>query len=836
MAAWLASESWAQLPPTALRVLYPPVVQVGNESKVDVLGQGPLEEIDQLLFSHPGLSARLLPDQTSPLTGTAQKTYGKFSLSVASDVPPGFYEVWAVGRNGVSSSRVVWAVPRTVLSAPQPDSASETPAKLMLDRIFVQRFTAAKTQHYELELSAGQHIRLIAHDAKLDSRAISQLRVLGPDKKLIAAARSDAINGAQAQFTAAQTGIYHIELRDAVYRGGDEFFYALWVEPIEASPLDPNYTAWHDRQAVVSSLVPPTGQLSAARQLTSLSLARLLSVDVPFIESSNGRAQPLEISAPCIVSGNFSSKLHDQAFDFAAKKGDTFWVDVASQQLGEPADPQVSIYKLADSATNTVEGNSAGAKRAPAANPAKLVEQDDPAAIGSPPLRIARADPSLRFEAPADGRYRIVVRDQFMKDTANVGSRYLLILRRPQGALTVVAAWASPTNNAALARPIGNYLMMGGTSGIRIIVDRVEGLTGPVEVTCENLPAGVTAVPIIIPADKDEGHLILTNSEPAASKFAGPLKISARAISNANIKVEAIGAQLNWEPIPTWNALTHRLTQQLLVGVSDKDTSPISFKIADGATLTTTRGGKLAVPIKLTRRAGGGDKVVLRAQGLPTKATMADVTIEGAASEGSGQIVIAADAPAGEASFWYQVETKVKLRNNPQALERAEAEQAQLEKMQSDSTRADQKEAIAAALKASTELVAKLKELTAEREQAVFLPTHNVRIKIMEAPIEPAAAWKVEVRRGTESDHPLTIERFLAFDDAVAVTLVPDSSSTGIELSSMSFAKGAVQASGHVKVAADAALGERRLNLRLSYKYIDQGFSVDRPLVVVVTE
>ncbi len=149
------------------------------------------------------------------------------------------------------------------------------------------------------------------------------------------------------------------------------------------------------------------------------------------------------------------------------------------------------------------------------------------------------------------------------------------------------------------------------------------------------------------------------------------------------------------------------------------------------------RGGKLPLPIKVARRPGGADKAVLRAQGLPPKVTLADVTIDGKDSEAKPELTIAADAPVGEATLWFQVETKVKFRNNPQAMERAEATKAALEKIQADPARAAEKDAVAAALKAATDKIAQLKDPTAEKDVAVFLPTNSVRIKIVEAPSKP---------------------------------------------------------------------------------------------------
>ncbi len=246
------------------------------------------------------------------------------------------------------------------------------------------------------------------------------------------------------------------------------------------------------------------------------------------------------------------------------------------------------------------------------------------------------------------------------------------------------------------------------------------------------------------------------------------------------------------------------------------------------------RGGKLPLPIKVARRPGGADKAVLRAQGLPPKVTLADVTIDGKDSEAKPELTIAADAPVGEATLWFQVETKVKFRNNPQAMERAEATKAALEKIQADPARAAEKDAVAAALKAATDKIAQLKDPTAEKDVAVFLPTNSVRIKIVEAPVEAAAAWRIEAKRGTESDHAIAVKRLFGLDSPIDVKL--DAASPGVELTAPAIATGAQQTQSHLKIAADAAPGERSLKLKLSYKFNNQDLSIALPLTLVISE
>ncbi len=816
-----------QLPVTQFRTLYPPVAGVGSTSTVEVLGGGPLEEVERLLFSHPGISANLQAGETQPVTGETQRAFGKFTLSIPADLPPGFYEAWAVGRHGASYPRTIWIPSRQVVAAPQPPNDAGPFPVLPFDGVVVDRFVNARIQRYELPLTAGQRVRIVALDGKLDSRALCNLRVLSPTGRLVAAGRSEGSAGATVELTAAEAGNHRIELRDGIYRGGEEFTYALYAEPADGPRLEPASAPASDKNQLVSTFKPAAGQQSPARQLAALPLLRWLNSEGGLVSLPAPRTEPLDITLPCCVTGTFSSQLTGETFQFTAKKGEVFQLDVASDCLGENSDALLSIYKV-----TPAEG---GPKLA------RLTEQDDAPPAGTPPYRIVRRDPSLRWEVPEDATYRLAIRDQLATTPATAGRKFVLSIRKPQPALDIMAAWLYPIAAQAQARPIGNNLLPGGSAAIRILIGRAEGLTGPVEVRCEGLPPGIVAPAIVIPADREEGHLIISYpiaADPSAVKPpAGPvpLKIKGKVLNDAQpIEAEANAAALTWEGIPSWNALIGRLSQQLVLYVNELDTLPVTFNVGNDQPLVMARGGKLPVPITVARRPGGADKAVLRAQGLPTKTTLADVTIEGNVNESKPEIVIAADAPIGEASLWFQVETKVKFRNNPQAMQRVEATKAALEKIQADPARAAEKDAVAAALKAATDKINQLKDPTAEKDVAVFLPTNSVRIKIVPAPVEAAMAWRIEAKRGTESDHPLALKRLFGLDSPIDVKLEP--ASPGVELTAPAIATGAEQAQAHVKLAADAAPGERTVQLKLSYKFNNQDLSTTLPLTLVISE
>src|SRR5262245_4578602 len=89
---WLIAPVHAQLPHIRLDRIYPLGAAAGSEVTLEITGKD-LDEVKSLTFDHAGLKAELLkPNQ--------------FKVTIAADVPPGTYEVRAVGKYGISATRV----------------------------------------------------------------------------------------------------------------------------------------------------------------------------------------------------------------------------------------------------------------------------------------------------------------------------------------------------------------------------------------------------------------------------------------------------------------------------------------------------------------------------------------------------------------------------------------------------------------------------------------------------------------------------------------------------------------------------------------------------------
>ena len=86
---------------------------------------------------------------------------------------------------------------------------------------------------------------------------------------------------------------------------------------------------------------------------------------------------------------------------------------------------------------------------------------------------------------------------------------------------------------------------------------------------------------------------------------------------------------------------------------------------------------------------------------------------------------------AGTYSLWAQVETKIKVKQNPQALERAQQYRSRLQTLHDDPAQAANLESIKSAITAADKQVEAVKAAATEQELTVFVPTSNATIRVV---------------------------------------------------------------------------------------------------------
>jgi hypothetical protein len=328
-----------------------------------------------------------------------------------------------------------------------------------------------------------------------------------------------------------EDGNYVIEMKDAIFRGREDFVYRISVGelPFVTSifplggtagvrttfelagwnlPADKLTLETKDRTAGTFLVaVPNNGHLS-----NSVHIA-LDTQPESFDTEPNDRpenAQPLTL--PAIVNGRIDRPGDEDVFCFDGKKGDEIVAEVSARRLGSPLD---STLALTD-----VSGR-------------RLAFNDDYDDKGAG-LLTHQADSRLNAKLPADGTYFIRLADAQHQGGPEYGYRLHLGAPRPDFELRVVPS--SINVRAGMSEPITVYAL------------RHDGFNGEIKLGVKDAPWGFALSGARIPANQNKVQLTLTappapRDEPYELVLAGLATIQGRPVAHQAkaLKVDVAG-------------------------------------------------------------------------------------------------------------------------------------------------------------------------------------------------------------------------------------------------------------------------------------------------------
>lgn len=712
----LTSTAFAQLPTAQLTTLSPPGGKMGTAVEVRVNGTD-LDEADQLQFSHSGIKAT---PKMAPATEfeKAKPVPGVFNVQIGADVPYGNYDARVVGRFGVSNPRAFVVGDRAEVLEPGGNNQPATAFAAPLDTTINGVVDANQIDHFKVALKAGQRVIFDCLARRIDSRLDGVLVLYDANGKELLRSRGDVGRDPFLDFTAPADGEFRVTLYDFTYRGGGEYFYRLaahsaphidYIFPPSGLPgSNEAYTLYgrnlpggQPAEGVAVAGVPlqklvvhiplPSddesrrgmgieGFVSSYSSLLdgiSYRLNNSNAVPIYFakgsivreVEPNNQPAQATPVVVPCEIVGQFNPAGDLDVFTFTAKKGEVYNLEVFAHRLGLDGDPMLLVQK--------VKKNEKGEE-----------SLQDVALVDDPGDRANRIggefdtstdDPEYQLTADEDATYRISVRDQFGDTRTDPRFVYRLAIHRGHPDYRLIAYAApvvAPANNNAV--PLGGCaIRKGGTTLIEIRVDRRYGFAGDIEVSAQGLPAGVTAPNILIGASSSAGSLVLTATD-AAPAWMGTMRVVGRSqFQNGEMLRYARSG------VAVWNSANRqqefvpfRIADDVTLAVIDKETAPAQVQVAEDKVWETSRGGKLEIPIKVTRRGDFKEDLTLTPNEIPNELKPANLVIKGAEAEGKLQFAAAnANAKPGVYTFYLRADSKFKHQRNPEAVAVAEQEQ-----------------------------------------------------------------------------------------------------------------------------------------------------------------
>ncbi len=631
------------LPAPRLLTTLPMGGQVGSEFDVTITGQD-IDGTEALLFSNPKISA------TAVIGEDGLPVANKFRITIASDCDVGIYEARVMTRLGLSSARVFSVGDLPEVTQVKPNTSLEKAMKLEVNSICNGALTTQAVDHYQFDAKAGQRIAVDCSARGIDSKTNPVVIVADADgNDLVVERRGGAID-----FEAPNTGTYTVKVHELTFKGGAHYFYRLALRELDADAL---LTRMPGTQSVSSFSWPPAG------------LAKQAAL------SENDEDQPQRVELPCDVSGRFFPAADVDSYEFVAKKGDVWWVEVASERLGLPTDPSVLIQHVV-----MVDGKETltdVAEMSDIASPVKV--SSNGYSYDGPPYNAGSADVLAKLEIKQDGLHRLKITDLFGGTRTDPRNKYRLVIRKAEPDFALVA-WALHMNlrngdRNALSKPMA--LRRGATMPIEVVVVRRDGFQGEIELSMENLPDGVTAAGMKIAAGKSRGIMLVTADEGAPRGMSQARFVGTATIGDETVSRPVRLASMAW-PVPNaWSEIpAPRLLADLPVSVGGSEVAPITIAARDEKVFEVTQGQTLKLPLIHMRRSEfSGANISLKTFGDGFEKNGAfDAPLTADASEAVLDLA-KLKTPPGEYLIAFYGSAVAKHRHNVDAIALAEAKQ-----------------------------------------------------------------------------------------------------------------------------------------------------------------
>lgn len=303
-------------------------------------------------------------------------------------------------------------------------------------------------------------------------------------------------------------GRYTVEVKDAIYRGREDFVYRLTIGELPfitgifplggpaGAKTAVELTGWN---LPARSLAVEGGPLPGIQPVSVRSRA-MISNTVSFAtdtlpealeqEPNDQPAAPQTVALPLIINGRIDRPDDTDVFQFTGRAGSEVVVEVCARRLGSPLD---STIQLTDSAGKSLALN----------------DDCDDKALG---LLTHHADSRLSVKLPADGIYHVRIGDGQHQGGAEYAYRLRLSPPRPDFELRVTPS----TVNLRSAQ----------SAVLNVYAVRRDGFSGEILLDIKQ-PDGFALSGARIPAGQDQVRLTLAAT--AASKGAVAVELVGRA-------------------------------------------------------------------------------------------------------------------------------------------------------------------------------------------------------------------------------------------------------------------------------------------------------------------
>jgi len=332
-------------------------------------------------------------------------------------------------------------------------------------------------------------------------------------------------------FTVPATGIYELEIRDAIYRGREDFVYRVSIGALpfitsmfplggkEGTAVD----AAIDGYNLPAKRLPLRTTPGTARRQTRLQDESAASNPMVYAvdtlpeameaEPNDAVEQAQPVTLPVIVNGRIDRPQDEDVFVLEGRKGQTLAIEVTARRLYSSLD---SLVRLMDADGTVVQWND------------DYVVSQQHLYLESTGVLTHSADSYLMAELPQDGRYYVQVADAQGHGGADFGYRLRISEPMPDFELRVT--------------PSGVSIWPGQTAQVSAYVLPKDGFDGDIELRLVGAPRGLVLNDTVISARNNPAQLTLSAGWAAAGTTRA-IRLEGRATFNgSSIRRQAIAA------------------------------------------------------------------------------------------------------------------------------------------------------------------------------------------------------------------------------------------------------------------------------------------------------
>jgi hypothetical protein len=530
--AAFTSTATAQISFPMVTHVSPVAVQRGTTAEVTVACQSSsLAGAYKVLVEGTGVSAEIVPPKDAPKPADPKLPPPnvlscKLKLTVAPDAALGPREFRIASSLGISSLGQLVIVDAPVIAETPTPGTMAKPLSVPVPSVVCGRIRAAESvDYYSFTARAGQVLTLEVICARIQDKihdlqkhADPLIAVFDAGGRELAAADDGYFADPVLTFTVPKDGEYRVAVRDAKYDGDPRWVYALSIteapravysfplavnpgKSVKAFPVGSAALAGKE-WALTAPNAPGIHTVPLKLNGVETNPVPVVVTSLPLVEEQEPNDTPKQATRmplPGGANGRIGAKRDLDHYVFTAAKGKPIRIEIFARRFGTPLtsqlDSQIDVM--------TPDGKT-------------LASNDD----------LNGKDSGLIFTPPADGDYVVRVRD--LNNKGGEGFVYYLECDFARPDFTIKC---DPSK--AMIGP-------GSRTAWYVQVARTNGFAGPVKVTVEGLPAGVTVNALTIPANMTQGLLVVSAAADAKVDAATVKVIGTAEATDENAKPAAL--------------------------------------------------------------------------------------------------------------------------------------------------------------------------------------------------------------------------------------------------------------------------------------------------------